>query len=149
MRDHCIYVVTLLHVVRVSVMWLASYTRKIEKCFPLRITFVTCYLHWHRRILAFVFVFTDAWNSAVINKLLKSIQTCCCCCLGLLKTDNYCAVWCRQAGCTPFAASLISDYFTVSQRALALGFYNWGIYAGYSMSYAIGNHITLALVGIF
>ncbi|ESO86450.1 hypothetical protein LOTGIDRAFT_220749 [Lottia gigantea] len=49
-----------------------------------------------------------------------------------------------EAGCTPFAASIISDYFIASQRGTALGIYNWGIYTGYSMSYAIGNFITLA-----
>ncbi|XP_070581990.1 MFS-type efflux pump MSMEG_3705-like isoform X2 [Ptychodera flava] len=49
-----------------------------------------------------------------------------------------------QAGCTPFAASLITDYFSESSRGTALGFYNWGIYLGYSMAYAIGNFITQA-----
>ncbi|XP_050414954.1 protein spinster homolog 1 [Patella vulgata] len=49
-----------------------------------------------------------------------------------------------EAGCTPFAASIISDYFSENLRGSALGIYNWGIYTGYSMSYAIGNFITLA-----
>ncbi|XP_046379348.2 MFS-type efflux pump MSMEG_3705-like [Haliotis rufescens] len=49
-----------------------------------------------------------------------------------------------EAGCTPFAASLLTDYFSASVRGLALGVYNWGIYMGYSLSYAIGNFITLA-----
>lgn len=51
---------------------------------------------------------------------------------------------CREAGCTPFAASIITDYFTESIRGVALGVYNWGIYLGYSMSYAFGNFITEA-----
>ncbi|KAL5011414.1 hypothetical protein ScPMuIL_009965 [Solemya velum] len=48
-----------------------------------------------------------------------------------------------EAGCTPFAASLITDYFSKDLRGTALGVYNWGIYIGYSMSYAFGNYITL------
>lgn len=52
---------------------------------------------------------------------------------------------CRsQSGCTPFAASLISDYFSEQLRGAALGVYNWGIYTGYSMSFALGNLITQA-----
>ncbi|XP_064616663.1 MFS-type efflux pump MSMEG_3705-like [Liolophura sinensis] len=49
-----------------------------------------------------------------------------------------------EAGCTPFATSLISDYFSESTRGSALGLYNWGIYMGYSLSYAVGNFITAA-----
>lgn len=49
-----------------------------------------------------------------------------------------------EAGCTPFAASMIADFFPKQSRALALGVYNWGIYIGYSMSYAFGNFITKA-----
>lgn len=47
-----------------------------------------------------------------------------------------------QAGCTPLATSLIADYFDVSQRAAAIGVYNWGIYFGYSLAYAVGNFVT-------
>jgi len=47
-----------------------------------------------------------------------------------------------EAGCTPFAVSLIGEYFSEIHRGTALGIYNWGIYMGYSMSYAIGNFIT-------
>ena len=50
----------------------------------------------------------------------------------------------REAGCTPFAASLIADYFSEAYRGAALGIYNFGIYFGYSLAYAIGNFITLA-----
>jgi MFS family permease len=48
----------------------------------------------------------------------------------------------REAGCTPFATSLIADYFGQELRGLAMGVYNWGIYTGYSLSYALGNFIT-------
>ena len=49
----------------------------------------------------------------------------------------------REAGCTPFASSLIADYFTKETRGTALGVYNFGIYLGYSLSYAVGNFITV------
>ncbi|PIK45432.1 hypothetical protein BSL78_17707 [Apostichopus japonicus] len=49
-----------------------------------------------------------------------------------------------QAGCTPFASSLIADYFGQEVRGTALGVYNLGIYMGYSMSYAFGDFITQA-----
>ncbi|XP_013388870.1 protein spinster homolog 1 [Lingula anatina] len=49
-----------------------------------------------------------------------------------------------EAGCTPFAASLIADYFDEALRGSALGVYNWGIYTGYSLSYALGDFITRA-----
>nr|XP_054770059.1 protein spinster homolog 1-like [Lytechinus pictus] len=49
-----------------------------------------------------------------------------------------------EAGCTPFASSLIADYFAASVRGIALGGYNIGIYAGYSLSYALGDFITAA-----
>ena len=48
----------------------------------------------------------------------------------------------REAGCTPFATSLLADYFAPELRGTALGVYNWGIYFGYSMAYAVGNFIT-------
>ncbi len=50
----------------------------------------------------------------------------------------------REAGCTPFATSLIADYFTEGHRAAALGVYNWGIYVGYSLAYAVGNSVVVA-----
>lgn len=46
-----------------------------------------------------------------------------------------------QAGCNPLATGLISDYFSMELRGAALGIYNWGIYTGYSLSFAIGNQI--------
>lgn len=51
-------------------------------------------------------------------------------------------IYFREAGCTPFAASIIADYFNAESRGFALGIYNWGIYMGYSMSSAFGNFIT-------
>ena len=51
-------------------------------------------------------------------------------------------VLCREAGCTPFVASMMADIFPADLRGAALGVYNWGIYMGYSMSYALGNLIT-------
>ncbi|XP_048776691.1 MFS-type efflux pump MSMEG_3705-like isoform X2 [Ostrea edulis] len=49
-----------------------------------------------------------------------------------------------EAGCGPFAVSILTDYFNPETRGFALGIYNWGIYFGYSMSYALGNFISLA-----
>ena len=54
---------------------------------------------------------------------------------------EYVFLFYREAGCTPFATSLIADYFAANHRALAIGLYNWGIYIGYSLSYAVGNFI--------
>lgn len=50
----------------------------------------------------------------------------------------------REAGCTPFVASMLADIYPTELRGTALGIYNWGIYMGYSMSYALGNLITAA-----
>lgn len=49
-----------------------------------------------------------------------------------------------EAGCTPFVASMLTDIYPAELRGTALGIYNWGIYMGYSMSYALGNLITAA-----
>lgn len=49
-----------------------------------------------------------------------------------------------EAGCTPFVASMLTDIYPPELRGTALGIYNWGIYMGYSMSYALGNLITAA-----
>jgi MFS family permease len=49
-----------------------------------------------------------------------------------------------EAGCTPFVASMLTDIYPSELRGTALGIYNWGIYLGYSMSYALGNLITAA-----
>ena len=39
---------------------------------------------------------------------------------------------------------MMADIFPADLRGTALGIYNWGIYMGYSMSYALGNTITNA-----
>ncbi|XP_052789670.1 protein spinster homolog 1-like [Mya arenaria] len=49
-----------------------------------------------------------------------------------------------EAGCTPFVASMLTDIYPTELRGTALGIYNWGIYMGYSLSYALGNLITAA-----
>ncbi|KAH3800834.1 protein spinster homolog 1-like isoform X2 [Dreissena polymorpha] len=49
-----------------------------------------------------------------------------------------------EAGCTPFVASMLADIYPTELRGTALGIYNWGIYMGYSLSYALGNLITAA-----
>ncbi|XP_065182969.1 D-galactonate transporter-like [Sycon ciliatum] len=42
-----------------------------------------------------------------------------------------------EAICTPFAVSLINDYFDKNLQGTALGVYNWGIYIGFSMAFAL------------
>jgi len=39
---------------------------------------------------------------------------------------------------------MLADIYPSELRGTALGIYNWGIYMGYSMSYALGNLITAA-----
>jgi MFS family permease len=51
-----------------------------------------------------------------------------------------------EAGCNPLATALIAEYFSLELRGAAMGIYNWGIYTGYSMSFAIGNQILKHLV---
>ncbi|XP_064395524.1 MFS-type efflux pump MSMEG_3705-like isoform X2 [Halichondria panicea] len=45
------------------------------------------------------------------------------------------------AGCSPFAVSILADYYPPEFRGTSVGFYYWGIYIGYSLSFAIGNGI--------
>ena len=47
-----------------------------------------------------------------------------------------------EAGCTPVANGIISDYFSPDTRGTALGIYNFGIYTGYSLAFALGNLIS-------
>ncbi|EDO26349.1 predicted protein, partial [Nematostella vectensis] len=48
----------------------------------------------------------------------------------------------------PFSHKVTNLYNPcTSLRGTALGVYNWGIYLGYSMSYAFGNYITKADIG--
>jgi MFS family permease len=49
------------------------------------------------------------------------------------------------AGCSPFALSIIGDYFPTELRGTAIGIYYFGIYIGYSLSFAIGNSIAQTL----
>ena len=51
-----------------------------------------------------------------------------------------------QGGCNPLATSLIAEYFSIELRGAALGIYNWGIYFGYSFSFAVGTAILQSLV---
>ncbi|CAD5115834.1 DgyrCDS4772 [Dimorphilus gyrociliatus] len=46
-----------------------------------------------------------------------------------------------EAGCTPFAISIISDYFHTNVRGTAIGVYNWGLYMGYSLAFTLGDFI--------
>jgi MFS family permease len=48
-----------------------------------------------------------------------------------------------EAGCTPAAHSLISDYFDPSRRATALSVYSCGISVGYLLSAIVGGYVTL------
>ena len=47
----------------------------------------------------------------------------------------------RAAGCTPFAVSIIGDYFPENLRGTAISIYYFGVYIGYSLAFAIGNSI--------
>ena len=53
----------------------------------------------------------------------------------------------RESGCNPFATSILADIFGEELRASAISVYNWGIYIGYSLAYAVGNSLLIALVG--
>jgi len=48
-----------------------------------------------------------------------------------------------EAGCTPPAHSLLSDYFEPSRRATALSVYSCGISFGYILSAIVGGYVTL------
>lgn len=52
-----------------------------------------------------------------------------------------CTMFCSAAGCTPFAVSIIGDYFSADLRGTAISIYYFGIYIGYSLAFAIGNGI--------
>lgn len=49
------------------------------------------------------------------------------------------------AGCSPFAVSILADYYPPEFRGTSVGFYYWGIYIGYSLSFAIGDGIKKVL----
>jgi MFS family permease len=48
-----------------------------------------------------------------------------------------------EAGCTPAAHSLLSDYFEPSRRTTALSVYSCGIAVGYVLSAIVGGYVTL------
>jgi predicted MFS family arabinose efflux permease len=50
------------------------------------------------------------------------------------------AVGVGEAGCTPAAHSLISDYFAASRRSTALSIYSCGISFGYMLSAVVGGY---------
>jgi MFS family permease len=49
------------------------------------------------------------------------------------------AVGIGEAGCTPAAHSIISDYFSVERRSRALAIYSMGIYGGIFMGFVVGG----------
>ena len=51
------------------------------------------------------------------------------------------AVGVGEAGCTPAAHSLISDYFNKERRSGALSIYSMGIYGGIFMGFVVGGQI--------
>ncbi|ELT91494.1 hypothetical protein CAPTEDRAFT_23970, partial [Capitella teleta] len=42
-----------------------------------------------------------------------------------------------SAGCVPFSISMIADLFPPVSRGAAIGFYNWGVYIGYSFTFLL------------
>jgi MFS family permease len=40
-----------------------------------------------------------------------------------------------ESVCTPYATSILTDYFVENRRGVALGVYNWGIYIGFSLTF--------------
>ena len=44
---------------------------------------------------------------------------------------------CSSAGCVPFCTSIIADYFGAANRGAALGFFNWGVFVGYSLAFLL------------
>jgi MFS family permease len=51
------------------------------------------------------------------------------------------AVGVGEAGCSPPAYSLISDYFEPKQRATALSIYSMGVYGGGALGFLVGGHV--------
>uniref|UniRef100_H2YBH1 Major facilitator superfamily (MFS) profile domain-containing protein n=1 Tax=Ciona savignyi TaxID=51511 RepID=H2YBH1_CIOSA len=49
-----------------------------------------------------------------------------------------------EAGCTPLTASIVADKFSKESRGLAMSIFNWGIYFGYGLAFAVGNYVTEA-----
>jgi len=49
-----------------------------------------------------------------------------------------------QAGCVPFASSIIADLLSASFRGAGIAFFEVGIYFGFSLAYVVGNLVTEA-----
>lgn len=49
-----------------------------------------------------------------------------------------------ESACTPLTASIVADTFSNKNRGFAMGYFNWGIYFGYGLAFAIGNYVTEA-----
>lgn len=47
-----------------------------------------------------------------------------------------------EAGLSPLSASIIADTFAEASRGLAMSVFNWGIYFGFGMAFAVGNLVT-------
>ncbi|ODM94927.1 Protein spinster 2, partial [Orchesella cincta] len=48
------------------------------------------------------------------------------------------------AGVAPIAPGIIFDMFDSSERAMAMGFFHWGIYLGNGLTFVVGKYITEA-----
>lgn len=42
-----------------------------------------------------------------------------------------------SAGCVPFCSSLLADYFPPRFRGTAMGFFYWGVFMGFSLSFVL------------
>jgi MFS family permease len=49
-----------------------------------------------------------------------------------------------EAGCSPAAYSIISDYFAPQKRSTALSIYSMGIYGGVFLGFLVGGHVAQA-----
>ncbi|KAK4308786.1 hypothetical protein Pmani_019543 [Petrolisthes manimaculis] len=111
---------------------------------------------------AFVFVFTTAGVviGAISDKFNRKVVVTVCCGILTLATGLTASAqtyWhlvilrmlmgAGESSFTPACSSMISDMFPEVLRALALGIFNWGIYLGYGLSYAVGNFVTEADIG--
>ncbi|XP_078495077.1 cis,cis-muconate transport protein-like [Ciona intestinalis] len=47
-----------------------------------------------------------------------------------------------ESACTPLTSSIVVDLFEPRIRGSAMSFFNWGIYFGYGLAFAIGNYLT-------
>lgn len=47
-----------------------------------------------------------------------------------------------EAGFSPLATGLLSDWFMEDKRGLAMAIYNWGVFGGQGVAYPVGRYIT-------